>query len=176
MRVWPDRYWLRSALSHCGAFAARLWPTSPSSQIVALLLYAGSSQIWITGMTAYAMSAHLGLNLLWLWLFLTDRRWTHGAAILVGFCCHRAAPNRCSTRCFVLPFLTWMLNEKKWRLLLAYGAGYAAIGLFWLGWPLWISAHGVAPSSAALGNVSGIGYLERIQHAGPPVCICGASG
>ena len=144
--------------------AARLWPTSPSSQIVAMLLYAGSSQIWITGMTAYAMSAHLGLNLLWLWLFLTGRRWTHGAAILVGFVA-TGLHQPLFHPLFVLPFLTWMLNEKKWRLLLVYGAGYAAIGLFWLGWPLWISAHGVAPSSAALSNVSGIGYLERIQHA-----------
>jgi hypothetical protein len=66
---------------------------------------------------------------------------------------------------FVLPFLAWLLAEKKWRLLLAYVAAYAAIGLFWPGWPLWISAHGAAPATAALGNVSGIGYVERLQHA-----------
>ncbi len=144
--------------------AARLWPTSPASQIVALLLYAGSSQIWITGMTAYAMSAHLGLNLLWLWLFLRDRRWSHGAAILVGFVA-TGLHQPLFHPLFALPFLAWLLAEKKWRLLLVYVAAYGAIGLFWLGWPLWISAHGAAPATAALSNVSGIGYVERLQHA-----------
>jgi hypothetical protein len=144
--------------------AARLWPTSPASQIVALLLYAGSSQVWITGMTAYAMSAHLGLNLLWLWLFLKDRPWAHGAAIVIGFVA-TGLHQPLFHPLFVLPFLAWLLAEKKWRLLLVYGAAYAAIGLFWLGWPLWISAHGAAPATAALSNVSGIGYVERLRHA-----------
>jgi hypothetical protein len=143
--------------------AARLWPTSPASQIVALLLYAGSSQIWITGMTAYAMSAHLGLNLLWLWLFLKDRRWTHGAAIVVGFVA-TGLHQPLFHPLFVLPFLAWLLAEKNWRLLLVYGVAYAAIGLFWLGWPLWISAHGALPA-AATNAVSGVGYVERFQHA-----------
>lgn len=143
--------------------AARLWPTSPASQIVALLLYAGSSQIWITGMTAYAMSAHLGLNLLWLWLFLENRRWTHGAAIVVGFVA-TGLHQPLFHPLFVLPFLAWLLAEKKWRLLLVYVATYAAIGLFWLGWPLWISAHGAMPA-AATNAVSGVGYVERFRHA-----------
>jgi len=43
--------------------ARRLWPNSPSTWAVALILYAGSAQIIINGMTAYAMSGHLALDL-----------------------------------------------------------------------------------------------------------------
>lgn len=134
--------------------AARLWPTSPGSQIVALLLYAGSSQIWVTGMTAYAMSAHLALNLIWLGLFLKDRPWSHATAIVVGFVAtglHQVIFHPL----FVLPFLDVLLRQKRWRLLGIYCAGYAAIGAFWLGWPVWIAAHGVAPAG------DGIGFVDR---------------
>ena len=36
-------------------------------------------------MTAYAMPAHLALNLCWLWLFLGRRWWMDGLAIMVAF-------------------------------------------------------------------------------------------
>lgn len=142
---------------------ARLWPRSAASQIVALLLYAGSSQIWLTGMTAYAMSAHLGLNLLWLWLFLKDRPWAHAMAIAVGLVA-TGLHQPLFHPLFVLPFLTMLAATKRWRLLALYCASYGAIGLLWLGWPLWISAHGVAPVANSA-TVPGVGYAERFLHA-----------
>jgi hypothetical protein len=36
-------------------------------------------------MTPYAMSAHLALNLVWLWLFLRNTAASHAGAIAVGF-------------------------------------------------------------------------------------------
>ena len=136
--------------------AARLWPGSPRSQIVALLLYASSSQVWLTGMTAYAMSAHLALNLIWLWLFLKDRPATHAMAIVVGFVAtglHQIVFHPL----FVLPFLDMLLRQKRWRLLGVYCVAYAVIGAFWLGWPLWVAGHGGAPPSNAVGG----GFIER---------------
>src|SRR3546814_20729428 len=53
--------------------ARRIWPENREASVVALLLYAGTGQIWLTGMTAYAMPAHLTINLCWL-LFVLLRR------------------------------------------------------------------------------------------------------
>ena len=142
---------------------AKLWPRSPDSQVATLLLYAGSSQVWMMGMTAYAMSAHLGLNLLWLWLFLEDRRSTHAAALAVGFVA-TGLHQPLFHPLFVLPFLMMLVAEKRRRLLLVYVAAYAAIALFWLGWPLWISAHGIAPAAPSP-DLSGIGFGERFMNA-----------
>jgi uncharacterized membrane protein (UPF0136 family) len=139
---------------------ARLWPQSPGSQVAALLLYAGSSQIWITGMTSYAMSAHLGLDLLWLWLFLKDRPWARAAAIAVGFVA-TGLHQPLFHPLFVLPFLAMLASEKRWRELALYCVAYAAIGLFWMGWPIWISAHG-SPLGVAPG---GVGFIDRFRVA-----------
>lgn len=142
--------------------SVQLWPRSPASQIVALTLYVGSSQIWLTAMTAYAMTAHLALNLIWLWLFLKDRRWSHAAAIAVGGVAtglHQPVFHPL----FIMPFLIMLAATKRWRLLTLYSLAYTAIGLFWLGWPLWISAHGTAPAAISQ-TVHGVGYGERLLH------------
>src|SRR3546814_19029825 len=47
--------------------ARRIWPENREAAVVALLLYAGTGQIWLNGMTAYALPAHLTINLCWLW-------------------------------------------------------------------------------------------------------------
>lgn len=143
--------------------AARLWPEERETQVVVLLLYAGSSQLWITAMTAYAMSAHLAANLVWLWLFLGERRWRHGAAIAVGFLA-TGLHQPIFHPLFVLPFLDLLLRQRRYRLLLAYLVGYAAIGVFWLCWPLWIGAHGTVAATAAV-NMEGIGYLDRFMRS-----------
>lgn len=142
--------------------AARLWPQSLASQIVALTLYVGSSQIWLTAMTAYAMTAHLALDLVWLWLFLKDRRWSHALAIAAGFVA-TGLHQPIFHPLFVVPFLIMLATTRRWRLLALYCVAYAAIGLFWLGWPLWISAHGVAPAAVSE-TVRGVGYGERLLH------------
>ncbi|WP_260581031.1 hypothetical protein [Sphingopyxis sp. PET50] len=65
--------------------ARRIWPEQREAAVVALLLYAGSAQVLLNGMTAYAMPAHLTLNLWWLWLFLWRRWQSDMAALMVGF-------------------------------------------------------------------------------------------
>ncbi|HTO81013.1 MAG TPA: hypothetical protein VMQ73_02210, partial [Methylomirabilota bacterium] len=50
------------------ALARRLWPERPDAAVVAAVLLACSSQFLVIAMTPYAMTAHLALNMLWLWL------------------------------------------------------------------------------------------------------------
>jgi hypothetical protein len=137
-----------------------LWPASTGVQLACVILYAGSSQVLVTAMTAYSMSMHVALNMLWLWLFLLNRRSTHVAAMLVGWFAtgiHQPVFHAM----FVAPFLLMLLGQKRWRLLAAYISIYALIGGFWLAWPIWISSLGSAPA-AAIHGTGGIGFLERL--------------
>ena len=52
--------------------------------VVAAVLLATSSQFLLTAMTPYSMTAHLALNLAWLWLFLRGGVVGHSLAIAVG--------------------------------------------------------------------------------------------
>ncbi|MFL6742704.1 MAG: hypothetical protein ACJ8E3_01930 [Sphingomicrobium sp.] len=140
--------------------ARLLWPASAATQFVCVLLYAGSAQIVVTAMTAFSMSMHLALNLLWLWLFLLDRRRTHAAAMLVGWFA-TGIHQPLFHPMFVAPFLLLLLTQKRWKLLAAYTVAYALIGMFWLAWPVWLSAQA---SSAALpvSGTPGISFLDRL--------------
>ena len=141
--------------------AKQLWPASGNARAAALLFYVGSSQIVLTGMTAYAMSAHLGLNLLWLLLFLRDRPRCDGAALLVGFLA-TGLHQPLFHPMFVAPFLCLLVQRREWRRLGLYVAIYALIGIFWLAWPVWISSFGSA-AIPANGAPGGVGYLSRLQ-------------
>ena len=150
------------------AIARKLWPDSNQTVLLSLLLLVTSSQALITSMTAFSMSMHLGLNLLWLALFVADRRQTHLLAILVAFFA-TGIHQPLFHPLFVLPFLLLLLEQRRWRLLAFYVGFYAVIGLFWLAWPIWIASHGVAPPTVincANPNCSGgIGFLERLIGA-----------
>ena len=52
------------------AVTRKLWPDDPWKPAIAAALLASSSQVLVMSMTAYAMPAHLALNLIWLWLYL----------------------------------------------------------------------------------------------------------
>jgi hypothetical protein len=143
--------------------ALRLWPASPATQAAVLLLYAGSSQVLVAGMTAYAMSGHVALNLVWLALFLRGGRLGHGGAIAIGLLA-TGLHQPLFHPLFVLPFLDLLYRRGQWRLLAVYGAAYAAIALFWLGWPLWVASHAATVMPARL-DVEGVDYFTRLRHA-----------
>jgi len=141
--------------------ARLLWPASASTQLVCVLLYACSSQVLVMSMTAFSMSMHFALNMLWLWLFLIDRRRTHVAAMVVGWFAagiHQPVFHAM----FVLPFFLMLLGLKRWKLLAAYVAVYVCIGAFWLAWPIWISSHGAA-AAVAIQGTGGVGFLDRLR-------------
>jgi hypothetical protein len=140
--------------------ACRLWPDEPEPQAIAVLLLALSPQVLMTSMTAYAMPAHLCLNLAWLWLFLRRQVWTDGAALIVGFVAtglHQPLPHPM----FVAPFLALMAVRREWRRLAAYVGIYAMIGIFWLGWPLHVHTLVSGPGSQTIGE--GTGFMGRLM-------------
>lgn len=140
----------------------RLWPTSPSTRAVVLILFAGSSQLIVIGTTVYAMTAHMALNLIWLWLFLQRRPLAVGGAIAVGFLA-TGLHQPLFHPLFVAPFLDLLRREKRWRELAAYVLCYAAIGLFWAKYPGWVSTMAGHPVPATL-NIDGISYIDRLTR------------
>lgn len=136
-----------------------LWPDNREAPVVALLLYAGSGQILFTGMTSYAMSTLLTLNLVWLWLFLRNRRSSDFAALAIGFIA-TGLHQPLFHPLFVLPFGLWLLHQRQWSRVAIYGLGYIALCLFWLLWPQWILTLVSGPSSIAAGQ--GIDYVSRL--------------
>lgn len=139
--------------------ARRIWPADREAGVVALLLYLGSGQVLFNGMTAYAMPAHLALNLCWLWLFLRRTMWADFAALAVGFVAvglHQPIMHPM----FVAPILFLLVLERDWRRTTLYFIGYAAIGAFWAWWPnaMWslVEADAFAPKA------DGIDYVSRL--------------
>lgn len=136
--------------------ARRLFPDHPAAQWLALGGYAASAQVLATGMTVYAMTGHLVLNLLWLALFLRDRWWSHAGAMVIGVLAmglHQFVFHPL----FAAPFVGWLLLQRRWALVLAYGAAYGAGLVLWLAWPgLLIAWSGVTLEDSAPTAIGGI--------------------
>lgn len=141
----------------------RIWPDSPGTRSVTLILFACSSQVILMGATRYAMTAHLTANLVWLWLFLQRRPASHAGAIALGFLA-TGLHQPLFHPVFVAPFLDLLRREKRWSLLAVYVLCYGAFGLFWLSWPGWISAHGSLPVPLEY-QTAGISFLDRFRSA-----------
>ncbi|AEG50403.1 hypothetical protein Sphch_2763 [Sphingobium chlorophenolicum L-1] len=141
------------------SIAKRVWPEDREAPTIAALLLLGSGQFVITGMTAYAMPGHLFFNLLWLRLFLADRRLCDGLAILVGFVA-TGLHQPLFHPMFVAPFLLLPLLERRWLRFAIFSLGYGAIGIFWLSWPIFI--HGLVAGPASVTAAAGTDYLSRL--------------
>lgn len=115
--------------------ALRLFPERPDAVAVALLMALGSTQLFVTAMTPYAMTGHFALNMLWLALLLRGGALGHGGAGLVLLLLtglhqyHYPLP-------FVLPFLLWLALGRRWGALAFHGAVLVVAVLFWAKlWP-----------------------------------------
>src|SRR6266852_644436 len=89
------------------------------------ILLACSSQFLITAMSPYAMTAHLALNMVWLWFFLRDTRAGHLMAAGVAFVAcglHQVIFHPL----FAAPFLLSLLVARRWKLAAYHGVVYAA--------------------------------------------------
>jgi hypothetical protein len=138
----------------------RLWPDAPDAAIVAAVLLASSAQVLAMGMTAYAMSAHLALNLVWLWCFLRDD-WRGDAGALAAGWLATGLHQLLFHPLFVAPFILQLWLARRWRRALVYTLGYAAIGLFWISyWQILLAGAGVAGDQA---SATGAAHLvERV--------------
>jgi hypothetical protein len=149
-RITPDGWWaseylpVNAALQYLGgtlaspllagwavvvaaALARRLLPEQRAAPLLCALLMATSSQLLITGMTPFAMSAHLAFNLSWLWSFL-HRDWRAQiaamplAVLAIGL--HQAV----FFPLFATPFLleAWLTGRRRAAVVqaLVIGAGF----------------------------------------------------
>lgn len=144
------------------ACARRLWPEQRETATVCVLLLVSAGQFLFTGMTAYAMPAHLFCNLLWLWLFLRDRWSGDFVALLVGFI-GTGLHQPLFHPMFVAPFILLLLIERRWSRLAMILPGYMLIGLFWLYWP--IHMRDLVAGPLAVGPAADTGYFARLVEA-----------
>jgi hypothetical protein len=162
-----DAAWTGPVLAGVAAIALfgvarRLWPDRADAAVVAVILLVSSSQFLFTAMTPYAMTAHLALNMVWLWLFLRDTRGSHAAAIGVAFVAcglHQIVFHPL----FAAPFIVSLLIARRWRLAACYCGAYAAIGLFWIFyWSLLLRATNAPIAQSA--DVGMTYLIERIAE------------
>lgn len=144
--------WAAIAVLTTFGVARRLWPERPGAALVAAMLLATTPQLLITAMTPYAMSAHLALNMLWLWLVLRGGRLGHGVAAPVAFLAtglHQIVFHPL----FAAPFVLELWLARRWKPALWHTCAFAAIGLTWMLYPaLRLASLGApAPDAASPG-------------------------
>lgn len=132
--------------------ARSLWPDRPDAAAVGVVFLACSSQFLVTAATPYAMTAHLALNLTWLWLFLRDTRTSHGlaaAAAFAGCGLHQVVFHPL----FAAPFVVSLVVKRRWKTAAFYCVVYAASAVFWIvyGSLLLRGAGAVSADSASVG-------------------------
>jgi hypothetical protein len=136
----------------------RLWPHSAGAAIVAALLTATSAQVLTMAMTPFAMTAHLALNLIWLWCFLRGD-WKGDAGALVAGFVATGLHQLIFHPLFVAPFVVQLVMQRHAGRALPYVLGYAAIGLFWASWWQILAA---ASGDAAPASASGVSSLAAL--------------
>jgi hypothetical protein len=140
--------------------ARKLWPHRVDAAAISVILLVSSSQFLITAATPYAMTAHLALNLVWLWLLLHNTRTSHATAAVVAFAAcglHQVAFHPL----FAAPFVFFLFLNRRWRLAAFYSAVYTFSVLFWiLYWGLLLHvAH--APTAPA----TDAAFADFVQRA-----------
>ncbi|HEU4379136.1 MAG TPA: hypothetical protein VFR73_11225 [Hyphomicrobiaceae bacterium] len=164
------------ALVALAGVARRLWPERPELAAVAVVLAVTSSQVLCMGMTPFAMTAHLTLNMVWLWLYLRNTHLSHAAAIAVGFLA-TGLHQLIFHPIFAAPFILHMLIDRRWRLGAVYATSYAAIGVFWIVyWQLLLAGHGIAAPAEQPVGVSFFfdrvaGMLRDFSASGPETML-----
>jgi hypothetical protein len=152
--IWQGIVLAGAAIIAVFAVARRLWPDRPDAAVVAAALVACSSQLLITAMTPYAMTAHLALNMIWLWLFLRDTPRGHALAAVVAFVA--CGLHQIIFHPFAAPFVISLMRARRWKLAAWYVTAYAAIGLFWvLYWTIVLRAVNASVAPAADLGVGG---------------------
>ena len=142
--------------------ARKIWPEDREVATVAVILLLVSGQFLFSGMSPWAMQAHLACNLVWLRLYLSGRARTDVAALAVGWLA-TGLHQPLFHPLFAGPFLLLLLRERRFGRFALYLFGYAAIGLFWLAWPRLTAELVTGPGSIAA--TSGVDYLSRLLLA-----------
>lgn len=162
--------WVAVAVLALWGAARRLFGADSEGVPVAVALLVLSGQVLFSGMTVFAMPAHLALNLVWLWLYLGARWRDDVAALAVGFLA-TGLHQPLFHPLFAMPWIALLLWERRRARAALYIAAYAGISLFWLWWPHVTRGLVMGPDSRIVD--AGAGYLSRlldvlaqdVQHA-----------
>ncbi len=137
--------------------ARQIWPERRDAAVVSGLLLATSAQAIVTAFTPYAMTAHLALNMAWLWFFLRGRPSGHVVAILIGgLACglHQMVFHPL----FAAPFIIQLWLNRRWAAAGSYTLAYAMIGLFWISYRhLVLQSHGLQGAEGLNHGVAALG-------------------
>lgn len=139
----------------------RIWPTDRAAGLVAVLMLVGSGQFILSGMSAYAMSAHLFFNLVWLRLFIARKTYADLLALVIGFVA-TGLHQPLFHPLFVAPFFLMLLQKREWARLGVLVSGYIAIATFWYLWPQMMLALALGPVPGA--TPDDVGYLKRLAE------------
>jgi len=159
---------LAAALNLCSVLLVasccrRLYPESSFAPALAAALLATSPHFLVYGMSTYAMSGHLALNLLWLWLYLDSRPWAWLWLPVIGvFAIGLHQPHLHAL--FVAPFLlriafTWPVRRTLYLI-----AVYTVGCLYWGLWLQWAHGDMGSYSMSYLQPPSAIQILVRLMN------------
>ena len=138
-------FWAALSIVTVYGLARRLWPQRRDAALVSALLLATSPQLFITAMSPYAMSAHLALNLVWLWLFLGRRAWSQALAPIAAFAA-TGLHQLIFHPLFAAPFVLGLWLERRWRAAIFHTGAYVLVCLFWsFYWTMAMGGLGIAP-------------------------------
>ncbi len=110
--------------------ARRIWPDTTEPASVALLLALTSTQLLVTAMTPYAMTAQFALNALWLACFLRGGRTGHTLAIGIGLLASGLHQFHFHVM-FVSGFIVWAWLAGRRGVAIAYVAACVGYHLIW---------------------------------------------
>ncbi len=162
-------FWAAMSILLVYVLARQFWPARRDAAFVAGILLATSSQLIVTAMSPYAMSAHLALNLAWLWLFLRKGPLAMCAALVVAFAA-TGLHQFIFHPLFAGPFILQLWFQRRWRPAVIYTLAYAAIGLFWVSWwPVLFALQGL-PAGAAHAAAAGAS-AEALAMAFNPIGV-----
>jgi hypothetical protein len=152
------------------AIARQLWPNESLRPWVAIAFLATSSQFVVTSGTAYSMSAHLCLNLIWLWLYLRDDSRSFAAALVVGMLAlglHNPFPHAL----FVAPFLIRLLRDRRWVRVAAAAAAYGSASILWFFWIRFTYTHTAGAGEGGLVDLFAVPTLSVLWVHGINVSL-----
>ncbi len=143
-----------AALSLClvASIARKVWPDRPARAYLAALFFATSTQVMFMSMTFFSMPTHLLVSLVWLWLYVDNRRtsllllpWVGVIALGV----HSPFPHGLFAAVFILRYL----RDKRFAVF-GYVAAVYLLGLsYWYGYMQGLSSPGsstfASPSATA---------------------------
>ena len=115
------------------AVARRIWPNERWKPVLAAGLLAASPQFLVTSMTAYAMPAHLALNLVWLWLYCDPSKRRFWLAPFVGVAA-MGLHQPFFHALFAAPFLFRLVLDRRWKASAWFAAVYLVGAGCWYAW------------------------------------------